>query len=228
MFIGEFGISEDLTMTTTDVNFLLQLANTYHLGWTAWNFAATGCPCLLINEQQFSPSAYGQQVLQALAGDTTTLPQKIAIPDNTKQFYIYADFLDNGFTDYSWDILRNLTSKEKVFMGTSSFKADFRTSGGGIYLHSTRILSSSNYQNLILHLNGLYSDNLNLRFRTSQDELSNSIKLKNYLTGKSSVWQTITVPLSTNNLSTFSSIMLEPIDTTKPLEVIYLDEIYLE
>jgi hypothetical protein len=48
VFFGEFGSSDALTTTPEDIDYLLQLANTFNLGWTAWNFFRRRLPLPLV------------------------------------------------------------------------------------------------------------------------------------------------------------------------------------
>jgi hypothetical protein len=230
VFFGEFGSSEALTTTKVDVDYLITLANTFNIGWTAWNFSSEGCPCLLSDEPNFIPSPFGTQVFDALQGKYSVLankPKSLQLDKNEK-YYIYSDFLENGFTDYSWDILRDLNSIEVVKQGKQSIKVNFY-SGGGIFLHSVRDIPLSKYTNLLFYINTPDISSFFIRLRSSKDEMGPTQKIAEYATKTSTNWYKVTIPLSENTLKSFSSLMIESTANNSNFHpVIYLDDIFLE
>jgi len=227
VFLGEYGSADDLTMKETDVDYLIKLADTYNLGWTAWNFSASGCPCLLSDENNFTPSNYGNQVFTALNNQGQTLTNPPIPQKDPNKFIIYSDFLDNGFTDYSWDILRTLISTDMVYQGNHSLMADYRTNGG-LYLYSIRIIPKTRYNSLILHINTSRIGEIGLKFRTITDDISPSIPLRDYAKPITNNWYQVTIPTTLIPFNNFSSVMIEPSENTTPLGKVYFDQIYLE
>lgn len=227
VFLGEYGSADDLTMKETDVDYLIKLADTYNLGWTAWNFSASGCPCLLSDENNFTPSDYGNQVFTALNNQRQTLTNPPVPQKDPNKFIIYSDFLDNGFTDYSWDILRNLTSTDAVYQGNHSLLADYRTNGG-LYLHSVRVIPKDKYRSLIMHIHTSRLTELGLKFRTKDDDISPPFPLAPYTEHIINNWYQVRIPSNLIPFDSFSSLMIEPEGNTSPLGKVYFDNLYLE
>lgn len=76
VLVAEFGPGAFMGMDDT-IN-LLDYAETHGMSWTAWLFNEVGCPCLLTETTNFTPSAYGEEIkarLQATAsGDPVPPP----------------------------------------------------------------------------------------------------------------------------------------------------------
>ena len=227
VFFGEYGSSDDLTMKPADVDYLIRLADSLHLSWTAWNFSATGCPCLLSDEAAFTPSDYGTQVFTALQGKAAALDHLPQPENDPRKLIIYSDFLDNGFTDYSWDILRNLTATNNVYSGNASLLADFVTNGG-LYLHSVRIIPKSQYSQLIMFLQTTKIDQIGLKFRNHTDDISPSIPLASFAQPVTNNWYQVVIPTAQIPFDSFSSLMIEPLNAATPLGKVSFDQIYLE
>lgn len=66
VFIGEFGADGYPSMSREAVKTLLSYAVKHDLGWAAWTFHSTGCPCLLANSKNLAPTPYGEIVRDAL------------------------------------------------------------------------------------------------------------------------------------------------------------------
>lgn len=223
VFIGEFGTEDKLTMQEQDIQDLLGYADLLQIGWTAWHYSSTGCPCLLTDNNTFTPSQYGQIVESALS-DTTYPYASPIFPSNPNRLYLYSDFLHYGFSDYSWLTNINLQNTDSIYRGTSSLKGVINNSGG-IYLHTSRSITSSNYSSFQLTIQSSLTDNLFLRFRTPQDELSDPIAISNFALNLDN-WTLITIPTSMITTPIINGFTLEsntPITSPTP---IYLDEIF--
>jgi endoglucanase len=224
VFIGEFGTESKLTMTESDVKNLLGYADTLGIGWTAWHFSSTGCPCLLSDNNAFAASSYGSVVKNTLTHNSQFPYDQLSINNDPAKFYLYSDFLDNGFSDYSWLTKTTIQTTASTFAGKYAFKA-VMSNAGGIYLHSSRVIKPSDFSTFHFAIMSSMTDNMSLRFRTYSDQLSNPIKIADYLTKKGD-WDTVSIPTSAINLPELSSIVIE---STKPIpsaSAIYLDEVF--
>jgi hypothetical protein len=76
VFIGEFGYANDLNMTMTDVQTLMDTARTRGLGWAAWAFDFQGGPNIVADNTTFTPSIpYGAAVHAAWPPHHPSPPQ---------------------------------------------------------------------------------------------------------------------------------------------------------
>lgn len=168
VFLGEFGTDQKLSMTEKDVQDILGYADAAGLGWTAWHFTSTGCPCLLTDDRNFIPSSYGQIVKDNLNGKVTpfTLP---TFNDDPNRLYVYSDFLDSGFADYSWGLTTQMGQSIKTTMHP----------GAGLYLNTSRRLDPGDFQFFSLTLETTDPTKLSLRFKSWDNQLSRSFNLVN-------------------------------------------------
>lgn len=208
VFLGEFGTQDKLSMTLADVESLLGYADQLGLGWTAWHFSATGCPCLLSEEGAFTPTPYGELVKNSLLG--TRFPYLLPVFDqDPTKLYVYSDFLESGFADYSWGIITHLDK---------SITANF-VNQSGLLLNTSRRLNPKDYQSLNLSLDTPDPSLFTLRFKSWDQKLSNSIALVN---GSNSI------PLSIINLDSISGLIVEPTTTISSPIPISIDDIYFQ
>ena len=189
VFIGEFGTENALSMAPQDVQNLLGYADDLHLGWTAWHFTATGCPCLLSSDTQFTPSAYGEIVKGALASTVYPYPTPTFDPDPSK-LYVYSHFLESGFADYSWGLAVRLGS---------SVTTDFHNNAG-LYFNTSRRLIPSDYQTFHLTLSTPHPELFTLRFKSFDNQFSPTLNLKNGAN---------VFPTSAINLPSLSGVLIE-------------------
>jgi endoglucanase len=208
IFLGEFGTQDKLSMTLTDVKNLLGYADQLNVGWTAWHFTATGCPCLLEGESSFTPTPYGSVVKSALAGQKHDYQLPTFDLDPSK-LYVYSDFLESGFADYSWGITNKLGQ---------SISTNFHKSSG-LFLNTSRRLSPSNYQTFNLTFQSDRPENFSLRFKSWDNQLSNSISLTNGINS---------IPISSINLNSVSGLIIEAVPDTPDPTPITLDQIYFQ
>ena len=223
VFIGEFGSDDKLTMTEESVQSLLGYADALEIGWTAWHFSDSGCPCLLSDNNLFTPTSYGQIVLDALRGKTGVYPLPQFDLDPNK-LYVYSDFFESGFSDYSWLSSIDLQNTSSVYTGSKSIQAKLAPAGG-IYFHTSRNISSTDYFSFDLAVNSSITNNLTLRFRAPDDSLSSPILLSEYITGQDD-WSTVRIPTSQIDIPQISGFMLESAAPLKQSTVVYLDQIF--
>lgn len=189
VFLGEFGTDQKLSMTEKDVLDILGYADAAGLSWTAWHFTSTGCPCLLSDDRNFIPSSYGQIVKDNLMGKVTpfTLPTFSSDPS---RLYVYSDFLESGFADYSWGLNNQMSQIIKTTMRP----------GSGLYLNTSRRFSPKDFQAFNLTLDTTDPALLSLRFKSWDNQLSRSFNLVN---GDNAI---LTDEI---DLPTFSAIIIE-------------------
>lgn len=223
VFLGEFGADGYPPMSQESVQALLSLADRFSLGWAAWNFHDSGCPCLLANNINFSPSAYGQIVKNALAREKTI--QEIALPPATQNLVIYADNLENAFVDLSWDAQVDLQNEENVFRGQKAIKVAINKSYGAFYLSSYLFLETSSYQNLVFSLKASAGVGLAAQLVDQNSQPLKEISLAELIKPD---WQEIKIPLSALGAADqkINGLLIKDIQGT-PV-TFWLDEIYLE
>ena len=167
VFLGEFGTMDKLSMSLTDVKNILSYADKLELGWTAWHYTSTGCPCLLSDEFTFTPSPYGELVKQALISPMDSSFVLPSFETDPSKLVVYTDFLDSGFADYSWG--------SPLTLGTTI--STNLTSGSGINLNTSRRLDPSTYKTLHLNLSANNPESLTLRFKSYDGALSKTYSL---------------------------------------------------
>jgi len=67
---------------------------------------------------------------------------------------IYADALDNGWADWSWDTTRNFNATSPVHGGTHSISVHFDAAWAGLYLHADPAVDLSGYDTLRFWIRG--------------------------------------------------------------------------
>lgn len=207
VFLGEFGTMDKLSMSQTDVANILAYSDKLGLGWTAWHFTSTGCPCLLSDEVSFTPSPYGELVKQALVNQEVkdfVLPTFNQDPD---KLMVYTDFLDSGFADYSWGSPLTLTTTIQSNLGT----------GSGINLNTSRRLNPSDYPTLRLTLDASSPQYLTLRFKSHDGMLSKTYSLLN---GEN------TITTNNSGISSISGIIIEKNGDNPDSVNLNLDNLY--
>jgi hypothetical protein len=224
VFLGEFGADGYPPMSQESVQALLSLADRFSLSWTAWNFHDSGCPCLLVNNMDFSPSIYGQIVKNALAREKTI--QEIVLPPATQNLVIYADNLENAFVDLSWDAQVDLQNEENIFGGQKAIKVAINKPYGAFYLSSYLFLETSSYQNLVFSLKTSASASLVLQVIDQDSQPLKEISLAEFI--KPNNWQEIKIPLSALGAADrrISGLLIK--DSQGAPATFWLDEIYLE
>jgi len=223
VFLGEFGADGYPPMSQESVQALLSLADRFSLSWTAWNFHDSGCPCLLANNINFSPSAYGQIVKNALARERTV--REIALPSTTQNLVIYADNLENAFVDLSWDANIDLQNEENVFGGQKAIRVAISKPYGAFYLSSYLFLETSSYQNLVFSLKASAGVGLAAQLIDQNSQPLKEISLAELIKPD---WQEIKIPLSALGAADqkINGLLIKDIQGT-PV-TFWLDEIYLE
>lgn len=206
VFFGEFGTVDKLSMSIKDVQNVMAYADKLGIGWTAWHFTSTGCPCLLSNELDFTPTPAGELVKANLAG--TTWPFTLPTFDNDQsKLMVYSDFLESGFSDYSWGLNNQLGVKV-----TTNFRP-----AAGIYFSTSRRLSPKDFESFNLTLQTSNPQNFVLRFKSWDNQLSNNIALENGIN---------TIPTSAINLDSVSGILIESNGTIPDPTPLTLDNLY--
>jgi len=209
VFLGEFGTMDKLSMSQTDVANILAYADKLGLGWTAWHFTSTGCPCLLSDKASFSPSPYGDLVKQALVNKETNTFVLPTFNQDLDKLMVYTDFLDSGFADYSWGSPLTLTTSIQTNL----------SSGSGINLNTSRRLNPSDYQTLRLTLDASSPQYLTLRFKSHDGTLSKTYSLLN---GEN------TLTTTDSGLSSISGIIIEKTGDNPDPVTVSLDNIYFQ
>jgi len=206
VFFGEFGTEDKLSMSIQDAQNVMAYADKLSIGWTAWHFTSTGCPCLLLNELDFTPTPFGKLVKANLAGTTWTftLPTFDSDPD---KLYVYSDFLESGFSDYSWGLSNQLGVKV-----VTNFH-----NGSGIFFNTSRRLNPKDYQKFNLTIQTSNPDNFVLRFKSWDSQLSSSFPLVN---GANSI------PAPQINLDSISGVLIESNGTIPDPTPVTFDNIY--
>lgn len=206
VFFGEFGTEDKLSMSIKDVQNVMAYADKLGIGWAAWHFTSTGCPCLLSNELDFTPTPAGELVKANLTG--TPWPFTLPTFDNDpNKLYVYSDFLESGFSDYSWGLANQLGEK---------INTNFHN-GSGIYFSTSRRIDPKDYQSFHLTLQTQDPQNFALRFKSWGNRLSNSFPL---------VGGANTIPTSQINLDSVSGILIETNGTISDPTPLALDNLY--
>lgn len=208
VFFGEFGTEDQLSMSISDVQNIMAYADKLDIGWTAWHFTSTGCPCLLSNEPVYTPTPFGELVKANISGTTWpfTLP---TFDTDPSKLYVYSDFLESGFSDYSWGLSNQLGDKI-----TTNFHP-----GSGIYFSTPRRLDPKTYSALILTLQTKYPQNFVLRFKSWDNKLSNSFQLVNNQNS---------LDLSSLDLESISGILIESTGELPNPTTLIMDQIYFQ
>jgi hypothetical protein len=206
VFFGEFGTEDKLSMTIQDVQNVMAYADKLSIGWTAWHFTSSGCPCLLSNELDFTPTPYGDLVKANLAGTTWPFTLPTFDTDPTK-LYVYSDFLESGFSDYSWGISNQL--------GTT-ISTNFHN-GAGIYFSTPRRIDPKTFKSFVLTIDSKEAGKFSLRFKSWDNKLSNSYLLKN---GPNAIG------ISDIQLDSISGILIESNETIPDPTILKIDHIY--
>lgn len=231
VFIGEFGAEAQPYMSFEDVKFLLEYTEKLQLGWTAWNFSNSGCPCLLDNKNDFSPTPYGQMVktsLEQTAKNRTTytlLPQASPRPLLGDLLIIYDEGLKNGFVDYSWDTETKILDNTQAFQGQYSLSFKFLQDFSALFLSRLEPFEIQDFKTLHFCLNGMPTD-LELQIWGSQEQKLKIEKISNLKSTKSGQWQCYDYDLSF--LKPAEAIKGFVFQTKKSFDSpLFLDQMYL-
>jgi endoglucanase len=230
VFLGEFGPGGFPTMTFDSVVSLLAYAREMGLGWTAWNFHTQGCPCLLADQQSFTPSEYGQIVKQALlehAEDAKRGVREIkitpALPGE-----IYTDSLENSFVDLSWGADVDLMALLPEAGDDRAISVVYKDGYGGLFLHTHDPIDLSAFSRLEFQMNWGKNHPFDLQVVLNDKRLSESGKLRlpAGLAPNQAGWVTISLPLesfrSSGDLA--EGIMIQNMSGS-PHGPIYLDNL---
>lgn len=247
VFLGEFGADGYPPMSKQSVQDLIDYAQTLNLGWTAWNFSAEGCPCLLTDEKRFIPSKYGEIIKTALEKQKKaplfeTLPQET--PEDPQGIYqIYSDYLHYGFIDYSWGTEIDLVSSEAHLTGEKSIKASLYEAQAGVYFNSSLAMPKE-YQTLSLWIKTGEDkednqdtgdkredreESLEIYLKDNQDVLSKKVSIADYLVKQDNQWQQVVVPLDQLDFvdKSITGIFIAK-KSASPIITIYIDQIQME
>lgn len=226
VFLGEFGADGYPPMSQTAVKELLRLARQLNLGWTAWNFHSVGCPCLLSDYQDYQISPYGEIVKKAL--DQKVAIKEISTPEaNQERFYIYSDYLENGFHDLSWDAEVDFVQTENYFAGQAAIKTTITKDYGALNLASYLTINPKDYNNLTFSIRGSNLGQYKIQLLDKNDRPIEEVNLSSYLSaGKQ--WYKATIPLIQLNPSRKTITGLAIKDSGHATNIFYLDEVFLE
>ncbi len=227
IFLGEFGADGYPPMSQESVKELLSLADQLSLGWTAWNFHAVGCPCLLSDHQTYQPSAYGQIVKNALSSPLTINQDNLKAKYTDKRLVIYSDYLENNFRDLSWDAKINLTSQEAFSSGEKSIKVDINKGWGAFYLSSYLPIETKSFSwlkfEIMTNSPNLYQASLVKADSSQSDELS----LSQFSRRGANNWYQVAIPLE-KLIGEKKIIGLNIKDISGQPSTFWIDNIYLE
>ncbi len=208
VFLGEFGTDDKLSMSESDVRNVLGYADALDLGWTAWHFTSAGCPCLLSDEESFTPNSYGLLVKNSLAGAKSPFTLPTFDPDPSRH-YVFSDFLESGFADYSWGITNQFSE---------SINTQFHPSSG-FYLNTSRRLDPFDYQSFLFTIKLDNPDQLSIRFKSYDEKLSKPYSLVN---GQNRI------STDSIDLDSISGIIIEPVGTIPASVPFNIDSIYFQ
>lgn len=208
VFFGEFGTEDKLSMSLQDVQNVMAYADKLDIGWTAWHFTSTGCPCLLSNEPDYTLTQFGELVKANLAGTfwPFTLP---TFDTDPRKLYVYSDFLESGFSDYSWGLNNELSVNI-----TTNFH-----NGAGIYFSTPRRLLPQHYKSFNFNFQTKTPSSFTLRFKSWDSKLSDSYSIYN----GSNI-----IPTSSINLESISGIVFESTGNIPGSTLVTLDQIYFQ
>lgn len=184
VFLGEFGAEAKPYMSLEDVISLLEYAEELQLGWTAWNFHSQGCPCLLEEIKNFTPTRYGQLVKEALLKTAANrenfvfLPQVTPSPLPTDRLIIYDEGLENGFVDYSWETETELLNPYQIYEGRYSLAFEFKKDYSALFLSRVESFKLGDCKNLNFCLLGKEPE-IELQIWSKNEEKLEKIELKN-------------------------------------------------
>lgn len=208
VFLGEFGTEDKLSMSLKDAQNLMAYADKLEIGWTAWHFTSTGCPCLLSNEPDFTPTPFGDLVKANLAGTTWPFTEPTFDTDPSK-LYVYSDFLDSGFSDYSWGISNKLGA---------TISTSFHN-GSGIYLSTSRRLHPQDYKTFNFTFQSRQPNFFTARFKSWDNKLSNSFSVVNGVN---------ILPVEQISLESISGIVIESNGVIPDPTTLTVDQIYFQ
>jgi peptidoglycan/xylan/chitin deacetylase (PgdA/CDA1 family) len=150
--------------------------------------------------------------------------------DPTGYSVVHEDELGSGFVDWSW-ATRNMEERGVVHSGITSisFEPD---NWNGLNFHRDVALDASLYQSINLWVHGGTTGGqlISMNFYDGSYALSGSVRLDTVLGRpiQAGVWQQVTIPLSSMNLSTNSIHQIRILDASGMDQgTAYLDEILL-
>ncbi len=175
VMLGEFGPGAFMSMS--DVNSLLDFAEQHGMSWVAWLFHQNGCPCLVSEATNFTPSSpYGEEI-KARLQEARTGSFKVLVFHKTGDFVhsstvhgvaaVHQLGVENGFevvdttdstafTDANlaqYDAVVFLNTHQEVLNDTqqAAFERYIRAGGGfvGIHIASGTEYSWDWYGNLV-------------------------------------------------------------------------------
>jgi hypothetical protein len=137
-------------------------------------------------------------------------------------FSIYADALDSGWANWSWDAAINLNNTTPTHGGTHSIAVTYTAAWGALYLHADPAVSTGGYEALRFFIHGGNTGTRHLRVVANGDP--NNVYA---VTAAASTWTQIDVPLSSlGSPSTITDLYWQ--DTTGSAQpIFYVDDIQL-
>jgi hypothetical protein len=134
---------------------------------------------------------------------------------------IYAEALDSGWQNWSWDTTVNTAATTPVHAGSRSMAVTYRAGWAGLYIHANSAVALSGYDHLSFWING-GSGNQQLRVVANGDG-DNAVSV----TAQAGTWVKIDISLAAlGSPTTLSEIYWQ--DTTGGTQpVFYLDDIIL-
>ena len=230
VFIGEFGSNAYPPMSNDDVKKLIKYAAQLNIGWTAWNFHDTGCPCLLENHTSFDQNEFGSIVYSALQ-DAVVFhknQENSTLTDFAIKRPIYEDGFSWGFFDESWRTELDLMSREVVASGANSIKLRFLDSSSRFIAPTSWDVHATDYAFLIFKINWGEQEQqpIWIELEDKEGKISKRVALEDYQIQEDSQWKTVKIPMDefyTSDTLINKIILINGGETgAKPF---YLDEI---
>jgi hypothetical protein len=113
-----------------------------------------------------------------------------AFPAAASDLSIYADSLAQGWSDYTWDVTRNVASASPVHTGTKSIAVTITAAWGGYCIHPDTPVSTSNYDQLRFWVNGGAGGGQKVSFVANFNQHSYSF------TPPANAWNLVSIPMS--------------------------------
>jgi hypothetical protein len=159
-------------------------------------------------------------IAQQLAGLIAVVLFSATFPAAASDLPIYTDSLASGWSDYSWDVTRNLSNTSPTHTGTQSIAVTVTAAWGGYCLNAAPV-STSSYDQLGFWVNGGTNGGQKVWFVANFNQQTYSF------TPSSNAWTLVNIPLSAlGNPGTLTDLCWQ--DTSSGAQsTFYIDDITL-
>jgi len=137
---------------------------------------------------------------------------------------VYTDQLASGWQNWSWRTTVNSQATSPVQSGTKSLSATYGINWAGLYLHSSTLLTGSNYDTLHFFIHGgtAGGQQISVVLRDGSDAEGTTVNLAAPVAGQ---WTEVNIPLtSLGSLPQISAIIFQS-NTSTAQPTFYLDGI---